>query len=152
MRSRPNTYARLAYSNQTAQPLTWSYTVEIISSMDGVFRHHRIDLMCENSRCPPGTPLPGIYSGSWWPSGVFELPDNVSGGSYPFLKNVESRAQIHRCKPGLCGSPTIAAWMNAATGGRFSSPSSKWPVSWKTFHYLTPCPAPSAARGTGRAA
>jgi hypothetical protein len=75
--------------------------------------------------CPPSTPLPGIYSGSWWPSGVFELPAYVSRGSYPFLKNGESRAEIHGCKPGSCGSPTIAAWMNATTGERLSSPSSR---------------------------
>ena len=60
--------------------------------MDGVFRHHRIDLMCENSRCLSGYSSPRPYSGCWWPSWVFELPNNMSRGSNPFLKNVQSRA------------------------------------------------------------
>ena len=68
--------------------------------MDGVFRHHRIDLMCENSRCLSGYSSPRPYSGRWWPSWVFELPNNMSRGSNPFLKKELTKCALSRNSKG----------------------------------------------------
>ncbi len=74
--------------------------------MDGVFTHHRIDLMCENSRCPSGYSSSRLYNGGWWPSWVFKSPHNMSRGSNSFPKNVQSRA-------GMRGMPATISLLSA---------------------------------------